>query len=265
MIQLLDVPTALIEIEAAVVDVNTNKLKDLGIDWQGQTTSIAGGFGAIEDALPSDDQISIGVGSRPNLQTILTGAGDFFLTKISALEQQGDASILSRPSVLTLDNLEAVLDLSETFYIKVEGERVADVVPVTAGVLLKVTPRLIEENGERRVKLAVDVEDGAIQADEQISELPTVRRSTISTQAVVGENQSLLIGGYYLQTKVNSEEKVPVLGDIPVLGLLFSRQSKENQQRERMFMITPRVIEVPGEDTVASAATARSMSEASGQ
>lgn len=158
LIQLLDVPTALIEIEAAVVDVNTNKLKDLGIDWQGQTTSIAGGFGAIEDALPSDDQISIGVGSRPNLQTILTGAGDFFLTKISALEQQGDASILSRPSVLTLDNLEAVLDLSETFYIKVEGERVADVVPVTAGVLLKVTPRLIEENGERRVKLAVDVE-----------------------------------------------------------------------------------------------------------
>lgn len=246
LIELLDIPTALIEIEAAVVDINTNKLSELGVRWQGRNGGIAGGFGTIESAQPTDDAISIGLGANANLQTILTGTGAFFLSKISALEQEGDASILSRPSVLTLDNLEAVLDLSETFYIRVQGERVADVVPVTAGVLLKVTPRLIEENGRRRIKLAIDVEDGTIQSDQQISELPTVRRSTISTQAVVSESQSLLIGGYYFETDIASEEKVPLLGDIPLLGLLFSREGKEQQQRERMFMITPRIIEAPG-------------------
>lgn len=246
LIELLDVPTALIEIEAAVVDINTNRIGDLGIRWQGQNGNLAGGFGTIGSAQPTDDSLALGIGSNANLQTILTGTGAFFLSKISALEQQGDASILSRPSVMTLDNLEAVLDLSETFYIRVEGERVADVVPVTAGVLLKVTPRLIEQNGERRIQLAVDVEDGTIQSDEQISELPTVRRSTISTQAVVSEHQSLLIGGYYFETDIKTEEKVPLLGDIPLLGLLFSREGEDQQQRERMFMITPRIIEAPG-------------------
>lgn len=249
LIDLLDIPTALIEIEAAVVDVNTNKMKDLGVRWQGQAGGIAGGFGAIETANPTNTSIAVGLARNASLQTILAGTGDFFLSKITALESTGDAAVLSRPSVLTLDNLEAVLDLSETFYIPVQGERVAEVVSVTAGVLLKVTPRLIvDPSGKNRIKLDIDVEDGTIQPDTQISKLPTVRRSTISTQAVIGESESLLIGGYYFKTDVENEDKVPLLGDIPLLGMLFSSTQKEHQQRERMFMITPRLIEVPMAD-----------------
>ncbi len=245
LIRVLDVPTALIEIEAAVVDVNVSQIAELGIRWQGRSGNVAGGFGTINSPLPSDTAVSVGVGNNPNLQTILTGTGDFLLTKISALESTGDASILSRPSVLTLDNMEAVLDLSETFYIRVEGERVADVVPVSAGVMLKVTPRLIRQGGENRIQLTVDIEDGNIQRDEPVSELPTVRRSTISTQAVVREQQSLLIGGYYLEADVKNNDRIPILGDIPLLGFLFKRTSTEAQKRERMFMITPRLVQVP--------------------
>lgn len=245
LIDLLDVPTALIEIEAAVIDVNTSRLKDLGIRWQGRTGNVSGGFGGIESALPSDSQIALGLGDA-SLQTILNGTGSFFLSKISALESMGDATVQSRPSVLTLDNLQAVLDLNETFYIRVEGERVADVLPVTAGVLLKVTPRLIEQPGGLSIALDVDIEDGAIQGERQFSDIPTVRRSTISTQAQVGVNDSLLIGGYYFQTDVDNTSKVPVLGDIPLLGLLFKQTGKESQRRERLFMITPRVISMPG-------------------
>lgn len=245
LIDLLDVPTALIEIEAAVIDVNTSRLQDLGIRWQGRTGNFSGGFGEIGSPLPSDGELVLGVGNA-SLQTILNGTGSFFLSKIAALETLGDATVQSRPSVLTLDNLQAVLDLSETFYIRVEGERVADVLPVTAGVLLKVTPRLIEQGGTRRIALDVDIEDGAIQGERQFSDIPTVRRSTISTQAQVGERDSLLIGGYYFQTDVDNTSKVPVLGDIPVLGLLFKQTEKQSQRRERLFMITPRVISLPG-------------------
>ncbi|HLO78023.1 MAG TPA: type III secretion system outer membrane ring subunit SctC [Magnetospirillum sp.] len=246
LIKELDVPTALIEIEAAVIDVNTSKLKELGIRWQASDGRFKGGFGAIDSAKPRNGELTLGVADKVSFDTLLAGTADFFLTKVNALESVGDASVQSRPSVLTLDNLEAVLDLSETFYIKVQGERVADVVEVTAGVLLKVTPRLIEEpSGAWRVKLAIDVEDGSIDTSVVVSELPTVRRSTISTQAVIGNRDSLLIGGYYFQADVKNEEKVPLLGDIPLLGLLFSDNRKEKQKRERIFMITPRLVEVP--------------------
>ncbi|WP_142848256.1 type III secretion system outer membrane ring subunit SctC [Telmatospirillum sp. J64-1] len=247
LIELLDVPTALIEIEATVIDVNTSRVEELGIRWQGRSGNFAGGFGTIDSAQPSDRAISIGTANNANLQTILSGTGAFFLARISALEEVGDASILSRPSVLTLDNLQAVLDLSETFYIRLEGERVADVVPVSAGVMLRVTPRMIADTSGHRIQLAVDIEDGTIMREQTVSNIPTVRRSTISTQAVIGSEESLLIGGYYYETGVDSVEKVPLLGDIPVLGLLFSRTAKEAQKRERLFMITPRLIEVPGQ------------------
>lgn len=249
LIEMLDVPTALIEIEAAVIDVNVGRLAELGVRWQGRGHNVLGGFGRIVTGEPEGGEIALGIARDVSLQTILSGTGAFFLAKITALESTGDANVLSRPSVLTLDNLEAVLDLSETFYIKLEGERVADVVPVTAGVMLRVTPRLVEREGRRRISLAVDVEDGAIQSGALVSDLPTVRRSTISTQAVVGEDDSLLIGGYYFEEKVESREKVPVLGDIPLLGLLFSQSATEVQKRERLFMITPRVIEMPPWET----------------
>lgn len=249
LVELLDVPTALIEIEAAVIDVNTTKLAELGIRWQGQADNVAGGFGAVRSALPENGELALGIAKNASLQTILSGTGAFFLAKVAALERTGDATVLSRPSVLTLDNLEAVLDLSETFYIKLEGERVADLQQVTAGVLLRVTPRLVESAGTRRVKMAVDVEDGAILQEDRIADLPTVRRSTISTQAIVNEYDSLLIGGYYFEEKVKSRQKIPVLGDLPVLGLLFSEREDTAQKRERLFMITPRVIEMPSGDT----------------
>lgn len=245
LIDELDVPTALIEIEAAVVDVNTSKLAELGIRWQGQTGNVAGGYGSIPTALPQNGELALGFANGASLQTILSGSGSFFLAKVTALERNGDATILSRPSVLTLDNLEAVLDLSETFYVKLEGERVADLQQITAGVMLRVTPRLVDTPEGRRVKMAVDIEDGAILQEDRVAELPTVRRSTIATQAIVGEHDSLLIGGYYFEEKVRNKEKIPVLGDIPLLGLLFSQTEDTAQKRERLFMITPRVIAMP--------------------
>lgn len=248
LIAQLDVPTALIEIEALIIDINTSRLEELGIDWAGRSGRTAAGFGNVDQPLASGTlSIVTGpVGAAVNPSTVLVDAGNYLVARIRALEGLGDAQIQSRPSVLTLDNVGALIDLSETFYIRTTGERVATVTPITAGTTLRVTPRVIEtEQGARAVRLVVDIEDGRIQ-DRVVDSLPTVRRSTVSTQATVGENATLLIGGYNTDQRIEQNNRVPVLGQIPLVGAFFSNRTTDVQKRERLFMIRPKVIAMPG-------------------
>jgi type III secretion protein C len=142
---------------------------------------------------------------------------------------------------LTLDNLGALIDLSETFYVQAIGERVANVVPVSVGTTLKVTPHIVDTAGKQSVRLVVDIEDGAIQ-DRQIQSLPTIRRSTIGTQAVMNENESLLIGGFNSEQEIKQVDRVPGLGDLPIIGIFFKKKSTNRSKRERLFLITPKII-----------------------
>ena len=250
LIEQLDVPTALIEIEAMIIDVNTERAKDLGINWGGRAGSTALGFGT-PSSTPAAGTLSVVRGVAGSLVTpssLVVDAGNYLVSQIRILETKGDARIQSRPSVMTMDNIGALLDLSETFYIRVQGERVATVTPVTAGTTLKVTPRTLIENGVRMVQLMIDIEDGQIQ-DRQIDTLPTVRRSSVSTQAVVRSDDTLLIAGHTQDQNIDSLQKIPLLGDIPGFGTLFSNRSANVQRRERLFMIKPRIITLPpGQD-----------------
>ncbi|MGK9841574.1 EscC/YscC/HrcC family type III secretion system outer membrane ring protein, partial [Salmonella enterica subsp. enterica] len=82
--------------------------------------------------------------------TVLRNTADFFV-RINALEQNSKAKVLSRPSVVTLNNVQAVLDRNITFYTKLQGNKVAELASVAAGSLLRVTPRLIDMQGEQEV------------------------------------------------------------------------------------------------------------------
>ena len=243
LIEELDVPTALIEIEAMILDVNTERTKDLGIDWGGRAGRLALGFGR-PTATPAPGTLTVVQGPRGvpvNPSTLVTDAGSYLVAQIRLLESHGDASVQGRPSVLTVDNIGAIIDLSETFYIRVQGERVATVTPVTAGTTLRVTPRVISQGDEKLVQLVIDIEDGQIQ-DRVVDTLPTVRRSAVSTQAIVRPDDTLLIAGYSQNQSIRGRDKIPVLGDLPGLGALFSNKSDSTQRRERLFMIRPRIV-----------------------
>jgi type III secretion protein C len=243
----LDVPTALIEIEAMIIDINTDRATELGINWAGRTGSTALGFGALS-ATPSPGTLTIAsaaANAAISTSTLLVDSGNYLINQIRALETKGEARIQSRPSVLTTDNTGAVLDLSETFYVRVQGQFVATVTPVTAGTTLRVTPRVISaENGNKLVQLTVDIEDGQIQS-RQVDTLPTVSRSSVSTQAIVKQNETLLIAGYSTDQDIVSDQKVPFLGDLPGLGILFSSKGRTTQKRDRLFLIRPKIINTP--------------------
>jgi type III secretion protein C len=166
------------------------------------------------------------------------------MARIKLLEGKGNARIVSRPFILTQDNMGALIDLADTFYVQTTGERVATVTPISVGTTLRVTPRIVQVGGKRSIQLVVDIEDGSIQ-DTRIGTLPTVRRSVIGTQAVVGENESLLIGGLNSEQDTRQKDQVPVLGEIPGVGAFFSKTVASKQKSERMFLITPKIVTDP--------------------
>lgn len=244
LIEELDLPSTLIEIEAMIVDVNSDNVSELGVTWGARAGTSSFGYGDLgmtpSTGLPVDSSVAISQG------TIGVSVGNMLAIRLRALQNKGKANILSQPSILTSDNLGAMIDLSDTFYIQTTGERVATVTPVTVGTSLRVTPRFIDGNDGGQVELTVDIEDGSILTQEPVGELPTVRKSNISTLAVVGNEQTLLIGGHNKTTDAERVEKVPLLGDIPLLGAFFSNKSKNMERRERLFLIRPRVVAING-------------------
>lgn len=252
LIRALDVPTPLIEIQAMIVDVNSQYMTELGIDWGARIGGGGFGYNAPATAQASSPSLALNWAAKSavDASTLSVSAGNFLVSRLRALEGIGDATVQSRRSVLTLDNLGAVFDHSETFYIRTQGERVASVTPVSAGTTLRVTPRVIQSDDRNIVQLTVDVEDGAVQ-DKLIDQLPTVLNSGLSTQALVNEGQTLIVGGYSREQDVQRTDRVPVLSAVPVLGYLFSNKTTDRQQRQRLFLIKPRVVALPvGESIV---------------
>lgn len=243
LIAALDTPAGLVEIEAITIDVNKSRLEELGIDWSANARNLSVGFGDTSQSAAAG-VLSLGYRATTAATTVVADQANALLARIRLMETTGDAYVAGKPSILTSDNLSALIDLSQTFYAKVTGERVANLTPVTVGVMLKVSPRIVTtESGQTEIQLVIDIEDGSL-VDRTGLDLPVVQRTTISTQATIREGQSLLIGGYDTETQQNSMEKVPVLGDIPKLGALFRSTRVDQQRRKRMFLITPRIVSI---------------------
>jgi type III secretion protein C len=251
VIEDLDREVHLVEIHAAIVDVNTNFKKDLGVNWQGvatpQNISLGGEMtvdsGSYE-TLPLPGQA---IGQGAIVSTVYTQGDNFFVARIQALEEDGQARLLGRPSVLTLDNQEATLENTTTYYIEVAGYQSVDLFKVDSGTVLRVTPHIIESEsgGQPSIRLNVTVQDSQDTGSGTISgnmAIPPVKQTKINTQALIQSGQSLLIGGYYFESRQENESGAPGLKSIPLLGRLFRTNSDSTSQMERMVLITPRII-----------------------
>ena len=234
LIETLDVEPLMVEIEATIIDMNTDRLRQLGLEWRletGDVTALFGGSTRTGNVTP------IGEGG---VVSMVLGDRTRFLSRVRALEEQGAARIVSKPHVITLANVEALLDSTSTFFVRVEGQEEVDLFDVSVGTSMRVTPHVFQNRGGSQIKLLVSIEDGST-SDQRVDEIPVIARSSINTQALVKEGQSLLIGGLIREANNNNTSKVPILGDLPGIGGLFRNNAKSSTQRERMFLITPRL------------------------
>lgn len=230
LIQSLDKPSKQIEISISIIDINTENLKSLGIQWSNandanNTTTIGG---------------TTDLASKSTYAVISSTIGEF-TTKINAMAGEGKVKVVAKPSIITLDNLESIIDNSSTYYVSVQSERTAELYPVTSGTVLRVTPHIItEDNTKSKIHLSVNIQDGT--GESKADSLPTTTNSSISTQAVVYEQESLLIGGFYKEREEKISAKVPLLGDFPILGYLFKSTKKHKTKNVRLFLITPLIV-----------------------
>lgn len=228
LIAQLDVARKLVEIDTIILDIERTQLRDFGVNWGFQNSRFRGGASL---APGTSQQLSIENRDR-------------FYADIRALEAKGLATMVSNPSVLTLENQPAVIDFNRTQYLT-PGRQNATILPVTVGTSVQVVPRVITSRGSHQIHLVVDIEDGMFDESSPNRDLKDldVRRGNVSTQAVMAEKRSMVVGGFHVTESADRHNKVPLLGDIPLLGkALFSSSERQNNRRERLFIITPRVI-----------------------
>lgn len=245
LIKSLDVEPQSLEIEATIIDINTDRMRELGINWRynhGLSSLMFGNGTASDNRLGG--QVDPTPAAKGGVISAVIGDRYPFVARITALQSDGAAKVVSSPQVVTLSNVEAVFDNSSTYYVRVAGREDVDLFNVTAGTRLRVTPHVFKDGkdgeGTPRIKLLVQIEDGGL-TGQSVDNLPIVERSGINTQALISEGESLLIGGMVRDSSTAGVDKVPLLGDIPLLGNLFKTQRKGGQRIERMFLITPRL------------------------
>ena len=243
LVRSLDVAPQIVELEATIIDINVDRLRELGINWRfrsGDWGALFGGDIVRRTGNPLTDSLNTGSVNRGLSLSGIIGANNEFIARISALEEKGAAKVVSRPQLVTLSNVEAVFDRTRTFYVRVAGDRQVALFNVTAGTVLRVNPHVLVDNGQPRIRMVVNVEDGAL-LDGTVDRIPVVERASVNTQALIAEGESLLLGGLTVNSDMDAETAIPVLGQIPVLGELFKSRSKRRQHVERLFLISPRI------------------------
>jgi type III secretion protein C len=244
LIAQLDQPQSRIEVALSIVDISANDLSQLGVDWR---AGVAVGKNSVLDLKTTGDVGGgdVKLGSGQTFKSLLDATNlNYLLAQIRLLESRGSAQVVSRPTLLTQENVEAVLNNSSTFYVKLIGKETAALEQVTYGTLLKIVPRIVGDRFVEKpeINLSLHLEDGAQIPDGDIDGVPSIRKTEISTLATVKQGQSLLIGGVYRDEISNKLRKVPLLGDIPYLGALFRNTENTTRRTVRMFIIEPRIV-----------------------
>ena len=235
LIAQLDQEPLLVEIQVTIIDVDRSDLSDLGVDWQYEDNQTQAVFGGGDVGAQNGGLL---------LNTVLGDSGRF-LSRVNALAVTGSAEVVSRPQVLTLSNLEAVLASDQSFFVRVAGNEDVDLFNVTVGTTLRVVPSIVGAKDDPQIRLLVSIEDGSLTPD-AVDEIPIIDKSSLSTQAIIYNGESLLLGGLVRNSTTSDTTKVPVLGDVPLLGRVFRRKTDVTTSTERLFLITPQLVHGSG-------------------
>ena len=258
----IDLPARKIMIEAMVLEISSQALDQLGVEWDFNS----GGEGIsdnnfIQDKLDgTNDSLVLGKIAYPaagsaQLDATITNVFREFNVRLQALVEDGSAQVLSRPSVLTLDNRMAFINVSEripianTKFVK-DYVSAVDFRDVVAGIQLAVRPRINRDGTEVSLQINAAVSARVPGKDEKVlgkdsivlATAPTLSIREVKTYARIANDTPFIVGGLIAKDSEQTIRKVPLLGDIPFLGALFRSKNETGQKREVIIVITPSVL-----------------------
>ena len=244
----IDVEKPQVYIVAKIVEINVGKAAKIGMEY-GDSIGVAGRFLQMSQ-MPS-------IGNLPGIKEVksfLPIGGStlmkFFAlnAKINFLKTNGAAQILSQPSVLCTNNKESEIYVGQVRSILTSttaGDNANDKPRSTfsredIGITLKVKPRLSSNN-----KVALDVEaniEDIDPGDSVAADLPTTTKRKVTTNAIVNNGQTIILGGLIKSSNGESVKKIPILGDIPLLGTLFRTTSNDIRKINVVIYLTPYIV-----------------------
>jgi len=266
VIRRIDVAKPQVYVKAKIVEINTRKAKNVGLKYGfegGKITtkglfSLAGNMGApslmvsrsLLGFLSNSTTNSDGTTTTSNPFSFSSSIKELFALgiKMDLLQQEGAAHTLSEPSVLCTNNQEAEIYVGETRSILVSSS-VGDTKDAVVrnkysrediGISLKVTPRL-SSNNKVTLKVEAVLED-IVPGSSAAADRPTTTKRKVVTNAIVNHGQTVILGGLMKSSGGKTVSKIPILGDIPILGALFTSTGYSESKVNVVIYLTPYIV-----------------------
>jgi len=234
LVEALDKKTLQVAITSKIIDIDMTAARELGISWNvtGLSYTDLNVTGDVSQVNPPDPTY----GAFVNVATIQSW-GDLS-ARLIAMEQDQKLEITSNPRVTTVNNKEATIFGGKRFAITtldINGQPVQRW--YRAGIELKVTPH-INAAGDITMAIGIEMSDVVPGSDNTV-----VTETRSETETLVRNGQTLVIGGFFNKTVTERKTGIPILKDIPLIGLLFGHTSTEERKREVLIFITPHIVE----------------------
>lgn len=271
IIEQIDIPVRQVMIESRIVKANTDFRKELGVRIAGDASNTGSGnrreaTGRLEGLVNNEGQGPEGVfidsdqdGIRDDERDLISSnivdlgvagaAGSLALNiltdnillglELSALESSGYAEIVAQPKIITGDKQAASIESGSEIAFSVVSEDGTNVQFKDAKLKLDVIPQITPDN---RVIMDLKINQDSIGEIETNSGIPTIDVTELNTRVLVGDGQTVVLGGIFTLQSVTGQTKVPLLGDIPGLGRLFRNDLKREDKQELLIFITPRIL-----------------------
>ena len=259
---ILDVPVRQVLIEARIVIARTNLGEELGVRWGGagfnanadRLTRIGGSIDTIGDlnndlvdgetpTVEFPDALVVDLGVQNAAASSLAvgfSAADYLIDlELSALETDGKAEIVSQPKVITADGQTARIESGTEIPFQRATSSGATSVEFKSAVLsLEVTPQITPDD-----RIIMDLKVNQDSVGELTEAGPSIDTNEVTTQVLVENGETIVLGGIFRTEEVRAVTKTPFLGDLPLIGALFRRTSYTDLKSELLVFITPRLVE----------------------
>lgn len=282
LVRRLDVQTPQVAIQGLIFEADTDVGRDLGVRWgasyiaspeTGNPTGknfpgrIAVGGAGPRDTIDGEDGetvgspilvdfpaagVAAGAGSTLGLVLGSLDGSSQIDAEVTAIEQAGKGKVISRPKVITLNNAEAQIQSLEILRVRlpstgtvintgaggVAGGNTQATQAIDTGIILRVTPQ-VSNDGYILLQMFVK---SSVPSTSKTDDIPNEISRQATSQVLVRDGETVVIGGVYRQQATQAESGVPWLKDVPILGWLFKTRSNQDRRQELLVFITPRVV-----------------------
>jgi|AntDeeMetagen134_2_1112570.scaffolds.fasta_scaffold00233_9 type IV pilus assembly protein PilQ len=255
LVETWDRPVRQVLIEARIVRANTDVSSEIGVAWGisgdgnagdgqysvgGSRGSLGGPNGSLND-FPSDMNVDLGVSSANTSSAALGFTRNGFLLdlELTALESDGQAEVISQPKVVTADRQQATIESGEEIPYQEASSSGATSVSFKEAVLsLDVTPQITPDGN-----IIMDLEVNQDSRGQVTAGIPSIDTNAVKTQVLVGDGETVVLGGIFQSEVAKNIVKTPFLGDLPYIGRLFRRTENIDSRSELLIFVTPQIME----------------------